>query len=73
MGPAIILMHIVTVVSCDWPNPGAFRDPEHIRNDLALFLQTVVVEFQEEAVFTENVVQFSGSPFALVHAAGENV
>src|SRR5262249_43990328 len=70
--PAIILMHVVTIVGCHRANPGPFRDPQHIRNDLALFLETVVVEFQEKAVLTENVAIFRGSLFGLVHTPGEN-
>ena len=73
MGPAVILLHVVTVVGCDRANSGAFRDLQHIGDDFALFLQAVIVDLQEETVPAENVQIFAGRSFGLVHAPAQNV
>ena len=73
MGPAVILLHVVTVVGCDRTNSSAFRDLQHIGNDFALFLQAVIVDLQEETVSAENVQIFAGRSFGLVHAPAQDV
>src|SRR5437773_7596857 len=73
MGPAVILLHVVTVVGCDRTNSSACRDLQHIGDDFALFLQAVIVDLQEGTVPAENVQIFAGRSFGLVHAPAQNV
>src|SRR5947207_2155961 len=73
MGPAVILLHVVTVVGCDRTNSSACRDLQHIGDDFALFLQAVIVDLQEETVSAENVQIFAGRSFGLVHAPAQDV
>ena len=46
--PAIILMHVVAVVGCSDANTGALPDAQHVRDDLALLFQPVIVDFRKK-------------------------
>src|SRR5262249_9374763 len=73
MGPAVILLHVVTVVGCDRANSGAFRDLQHIGDDFALFFEAVIVDLQKETVSAEDVQIFASRSFGLVHTPAQDV
>ncbi len=73
MRAAIVLLHVVAVVGGDRLDAGTLGNPQHVRDDLALLLQTVIVDFEEEAVLAKDVMIFGRRLFRLLDAAAEKI
>ena len=66
---AIVLIHIVAIVCRRDFNTGSLGNLQNVRNDLALFLQPVVVDLKKEAILTENVLIFDSCSFRLIETS----
>ncbi len=67
----IFLPHIVNVVGGDEEYPRLLMEPLHIRQDTGFLLQTLVLQLQEEVVFTEDVSHLQCLPLGSVVIAIE--
>ena len=63
----------MAIVRCRNLQPGSRGNFENVRNDLALFFQTVVVDFQNEAVLTENIRVLAGRALRLLEATLQEI
>jgi hypothetical protein len=70
---AVVLVHVVAVVAGNGSNSGSLRNLQHVGDDLALLFEAVVVDLEEEAVFSEDVLVFSRGFLGNVEATGKNV
>ena len=73
MGAAVVLVHVMAVVAGDGSDAGAFGDPQHVGNDLALLLQPVIVDLEKEAVFAEDVLVFGCRLLRLIEPSRQNI
>ena len=69
----IVLLHVMAVIGRGNANTRALSDPKHVRNDLSLFFQTMIVNLQKETILAEDVLIFRSRLFGLFDPAGKHI
>src|SRR5262249_35652205 len=70
---AIVLTHVVTVVRGNDSNAGPLADAQHVWDDLSLLFQTVIVNFEKETIFSENILILRCCLLSLFNPTAQNV
>src|SRR5438876_9935127 len=73
MGAAIILMHVMAVIGGNGADAGAFGDPQHVGNNLALLIESVIVDLEKEAALAEDVLVVRRRALGELGPAGQKV
>ena len=66
MSGGILCIGIMYVIGCNQRNIQFFRHADQHRIDLCLFLDSMILQFQEEIAFSENLFVFSGCLSCLI-------
>ena len=73
MRAGVVLVHVVTIVRRNRPDSGAFGNAQHVGNNLALLLETVIVNLEEEPAFPKDVLILDSGFFRLFDTAGQDI
>ena len=73
MRAAIIFVHIVAVVGSSRPDARALGNAQHVGNDLALLFEAVIMDFEKESAFAEDILIFGGALLGQFDAARQQV
>ena len=73
MRAAIIFVHVVAVVGSSRPDARALGNAQHVGNDLALLFEAVIMDFEKESAFAEDILIFGGALLGQFDAARQQV
>ena len=73
MRTAVVLFHIVAIVSRYHFDARTLADLQHVGNDLALFLEPMIVELKKKSILAEDILVFRCGALCLIKTAHKDV